>query len=340
MLLSRLILWLHEHHSGKNADERVYQLLLGYHADATSRKSDGYSALDIAMICGSDNLLKLITDSLSKAAQPPPYQISDIRMLRMDDTIQTQFKLFLNGDAERKTVDAIVTDIKKMPDPEEEKAILAFSNNEFQLDNDPDQSRLTASIKKDLRKANSMTEIIRNGRGMLIGFNMFNLIQTDEPDKLTWYCNLSFVIPEYRQTRIIPLLSWRAAIATQGICPDKTIIIEFQSIHPNSYRLVKNQAVVHYPMYKTDQLERENDKLLQAIDIEPATQFCHDDMVCYVKDQIQLREPYTPGNSFLFKLFSQHMDLQSSGSTQFRAMSVMVHVSWEFFVALEELCTV
>jgi len=258
----------------------------------------------------------------------------------MDDTIQTQFKLFLNGDAERKTVDAIVTDIKKMPDPEEEKAILAFSNNEFQLDNDPDQSRLTSSIKKDLRKANSMTEIIRNGRGMFIGFNMFNLIQTDEPDKLTWYCNLSFVIPEYRQTRIIPLLSWRAAIATQGICPDKTIIIEFQSIHPNSYRLVKNQAVVHYPMYKTDQLERENYKLLQAIDIEPATQFCHDDMVCYVKDQIQLREPYTPGNSFLFKLFSQHMDLQSSGSTQFRAMSVMVHVSWEFFVALEELCTV
>lgn len=319
-------------------DTEVYQFLLHYHANPFSRFFRDHSSFDLALHCGNTVIANIIMEKFSQPERPVTLMIKhiDVAYHQQKQTIQTNIDWYLAKDTKKETVASVVTEMKRTVDEREEQEIIAWSNDNFELPNDPQQLRLTESVRHDLHKGNQVIEIIRS-RGKMVGFNIFEIIIPEEGNKIYFSCNWSLVGPEFRQTNMIPLLVKRPALILRWLNRDKVIVFGYLAADFNSYRLADD---LHWPMYQTKDMASEARYFHHALRLRPDETYHHHGLASYVDNQAMVKKrAAAPKQNFHSRFF--HRDLLDRGDTAdtgYTAALVLSPVTDLFFLSLQKNC--
>lgn len=322
------------------ADLRVFELLLVYRADPVIRYRGlrNYSTLDRVMIMCDTDKFQLIQTALNFIEKPLPFLVKKIETFQRGNRVVTTLDC-----CERKNPVQITqrfeTELTNTlaHDGDEESAIMKLCQASFTLENDSNQALLKSAVMKDLRRENQVYEIIRTKNG-IIGFIIFELVPTQDRNKFIWYCSLSVIENEYRNTGLMPFFLWRTAFSLQFRHTDLAFAIGFLAIHPNSYRLTSK--IEHsWPKLQAPHISGEVRDFLKKIGLNTETQYQHHILRCFVTDQIRVSE-VKPSKANLLELFFWHTLLEElqMQNTQGKAVPVMFYISDQTFLAFHHHC--
>jgi hypothetical protein len=284
-------------------DNRVFKLLLIYHADPISpdHTSEAFSVFDQAYLENDLGKLKLIEMAVSFIDRQLPLKIKELQTSQNGTSVVTTMACYDANDPKKTVTKTLSTTLKTALEPHEEAAIIEMSLQSYGMQNDPDRVALIADLKRELHRKNQVYEIIRSGNEF-IGYIFFGLIPSDEVAKFYWYCNTALIHPDYRNTGILPFLLFRQAYALLDRY-EAVIVIAMLVLDLNSYRLVKN--TLHWPMYQPDYMAKEIRFLLNAIGIHLDTQYTHRVLNCLVTGQMRVIEAVKAKESLIQSFFYQ-----------------------------------
>lgn len=312
-------------------DPEVYKFLLHYRANPFSRlSSDNCSSLDLVLQFGNTVIANIIMETFSQPERPVTLMVKHVDVARQQQNIMTSIDWYRAKDRRKKTIASVVTELKRTVNALEEEIIIAWCNREFELPDDPQQKKLTESVRHDLHKENQIIEIIRSN-GKMAGFNIFEVVISEDGRKIYLYCNVSVIGPEFRNTNLMPLLIKGRALALQQLYQDKIIVIVFLGAHLNSYRFADD---MHWPMYQPDGMAREARSIHHALRLRPEETYHHQGLASYVSNQVMVKESAPAKQTFQARFFYHYLLKEK----KYAAAFVFFPLTDLSFLSLEKNC--
>jgi hypothetical protein len=329
--------WTPLYYAMWSADTEIFSMILHYHGDPFSRIGNGYSsALDIALGYGHTRIVNVIKEKYAQPERPVSLMIKQIDVNYQSGKLTTSIDWHRANDPMKNTVASVVTEVKRTVDDIEEQEIVALSHATFEMPNDPQQVRLTESIKGDLHKENQLVEVIRS-QGKVVGFNIFEIVSHEKSNKIYFTCNWSLIGPEFSQTDMMPMLIKRHALTLLQLNPDKVVVFGFLAADINSYRLADD---IHFPKYQADGMAEEARWYHQSLCQRPDEVLHHRGLVCYVENQVMVKKRGSaPKQSYQSRFFHRHvLDQGDAFSADHKAALVFSYVADSFYRSLQKNC--
>lgn len=318
-------------------DPEVYKFLLHYRGNPFSRLSnDNCSSLDLVLQCGNTVIANIIMETFSQPERPVTLMIKHIDVAYQQGKLMTYIDWHQANDARKETVASVVTEVKRAVTDREEQEIVAWSNAALEMPNDPQQLRLTESVRHDLHKENQVIEIIRS-QGKMVGFNIFEIDIPEAGNKIYFTCNWSLIGPEFRQTNMMSMLVKRHALTLQQLNNGKVIVLGFLAADFNSYRLADD---LHFPMYQADGMADEARWYHHVLCQRPDETYHQRGLANYVENQARVKKlAASPKQNFHSRFFHRYLLNQGdSFSTGYKAALVFSYVTDSCYLSLQKNC--
>lgn len=135
------------------------------------------------------------------------------------------------------------------------KKLLKLYNQNFNAKNELSDQEQCDHFKEKLSLNNNekitYIDVIKDNE-KIVGFNLYEIYEGKFKNHAyqVVYCSLAYVDKDYRGTRAMSLLSFRAAHALALTYPDRETYIFYDAIHPSSFRLPRDMEKL-YPIYRT-----------------------------------------------------------------------------------------
>ena len=285
----------------------VMELLLIYGANPFARyKNNSSTPIENAKYYDQYDVINLIDSFCNKPEKPIKTFITKTDVSYDPENKEIKTTLIFN--AQNPTVH---TAIKKLNNPLKQAEKIHFLAL-FKKLYEAVQQRPTIDeiFEEDLKPAqNKYIEtifIMQNGKKIMIGFHLFEIIRQQD---YMISCGTHILIDTpYRNLGIASFIAFRPGFSLQLSHPNQKIGIFVCSIHSNSYLMVKD--FLHFPKYKARHIELLVKNILKKIYGEGLKFYSDETMSCYIeeKNPIQVKETKVDSQSFSFNPHKRFFD--------------------------------